>query len=83
LIKTGAKLFAKFRYKVKLAGKTIKVKSTAANDMRNPLFCDKNNLTEPTIDSVDQISNMPSIGTIYVQSRPGLIFSNCEVVCHI
>jgi hypothetical protein len=57
-MRVAEKLFAKFKYNVKLEGKTINVNNTAASEIQNPFLCNINNLTEPIIESADQTSNM-------------------------
>jgi hypothetical protein len=61
-MRVAEKLFAKFKYKAKLEGKTIRVNNTAANEIHTPLLCNRNNLTEPITERTDQASNMQIIG---------------------
>ena len=61
-MRSWEKLFAKFKYKVKAEGNTITVINMAEIEIQNPSLRNKNNLTEPSIDSMDQTSNMPTIG---------------------
>jgi hypothetical protein len=62
LISLAEKLFAIFKYKVKIDGNITIVMNNAAREIQKPFLCNKNSFVEPIMESIDQTSIMPIKG---------------------
>jgi hypothetical protein len=56
LISSAEKLFAIFKYKVKIDGNITMVMNNAAREIQKPFLCNKNNFVEPIMESINQTS---------------------------